>query len=151
MNSNDTQQTTIDFAYDNETLDPRIRLVLVQSDSSESDSDKENVQPDILHDTADPDVPRTASASPTEEGEIIQGTGETSENAPNLQERTDQNYPTSWNATEETRVRQHRRPPTPFRTVDGRDRTIHGDFPSNRPFSTLYERPSHQRPVTTFE
>ena len=47
MNSNDTQQTTIDFAYDNETLDPRIRLVPVQSDSSESDSDKENVQPDV--------------------------------------------------------------------------------------------------------
>ena len=28
---------------------------------------------------------------------------------------------------------------------------IHGDLPSSRPFSTLYERPNHKRPVTTFE
>ena len=61
MNSNDIQPTAIDFAYTDETLDPRIRLVPVQSDSSESDSDKENVQPD---------VPRTVSVSPHEEGEI---------------------------------------------------------------------------------
>ena len=69
MNSNDTNT--------NETLDPRFRLVLVQSDSSESDSDKENVQPDA----ADPDVPRTASASSHEEGEITHLTGETSKDA----------------------------------------------------------------------
>ena len=86
MNSNDTQQTAIDFAYTNETLDPRIRLVPVQSDSDESDSDKENVQPD---------VPRTVSVSSHEEGEITHLTGETSENAPNLQENPDQDHPTS--------------------------------------------------------
>ena len=79
MNSNDIQPTAIDFAYTDETLDPRIRLVPVQSDSSESDSDKENVQPDVLHDTDSPDVPRTASASPHKEGEILQGDGETRE------------------------------------------------------------------------
>ena len=88
MNSNDIQSTTIDFAYTNETLDPRIRLVPVQSDSSESDSDKENVQPDV-------------PTSPREEGEITHLTGETSENAPDLQERSNQDHPTCWNATEE--------------------------------------------------
>ena len=134
MNSNDTDT--------NETLDPRIRLVPVQSDSSESDSDKENVQPD---------VPRTVSVSSNEEGEVTHLTGETSENALNLQERTNQDYPTSWNATEEEGIRRHRRPPTPFRTTDEHDYTIHGDLPSNRPFSTLYEQPDHKRPVTTFE
>ena len=79
MNSNDTQQTT-DFAYVNETLDPRIRLIPVQSDSSESDSDKENVQPD---NAADPDVPRTASASSHEEGEITHLTGVTNSSSLN--------------------------------------------------------------------
>ena len=142
MNNNDPQYTTIDFTYTNETLDPRIRLVPVQSDSSESDSDKENVRPD---------VPRTAVASPHEEGEIIQGTGETSEDAPNLQEGADQDHPTSQNAIEETGIRQHQHPPTPFRTTDEYDHMIHGDLPSSRPFSTLYERPNHKRPVTTFE
>ena len=139
MNSNDIQPTAIDFAYDNETLDPRIRLVLVQSDSSESDSDKENVQPN----TTDPDVPRTASASSHEEGEITHLTRETSENAPNLQERANQDHPTSRNTTEEERIRKHQRPPTPFRTTDGHDYTIHRDLPDNRPLNTLYERPTH--------
>ena len=132
MNSNDTQSTTIDFAYTNETLDPRIRLIPVQSDSSESDSDKENIQPD---------VPRTVSVSPHEEGEITHLTGETSEDAPNLQERSDQEHPTNRNATEETGIREHRRPPTPFRIPNEYDHTIHGDLPSSHPFSTLYERP----------
>ena len=40
MNSNDTQPTATNFAYTNDTLHPQIRLVPVQSDSSESDSDK---------------------------------------------------------------------------------------------------------------
>ena len=71
MNNNDIQSTAIDFAYTNANLDPRIRLVPVQSDSSESDSDKENIQPNVLHDAEDPNVPRTVSTSPHEEGEII--------------------------------------------------------------------------------
>ena len=142
MNSNDTQPTTNNFADNDETLDPQVRLVPVQSDSSESDSDKENVQPD---------VPRTVSVSSHEEGEITHLTGETSKDAPNLQERTNQDHPTSWNTAEEEGIRWHRRPPTPFRTTDGHDYTIHGDLPSSRPFSTLYERPDHKRPVTTFE
>ena len=148
MNSNDTQYTANDFAYTNETLDPQIRLIPVQSDSSESDSDKENVQPD---NAADPDVPRTASASSHEEGEITHFTGEISKDAPSLQERSDQDHPTGWNAAEEEGIRKHRRPPTPFRTIDGHDYTIHGDLPDNRPLNTLYERPDHKRPVTTFE
>ena len=77
MNNNDIQSTAIDFAYTNANLDPRIRLVPVQSNSSESDSDKENIQPD---------VPRTVSTSPHEEGEIIQGTRETSKRTPNQEE-----------------------------------------------------------------
>ena len=116
MNSDDTNV--------NETLDSRIRLVLVQSDSSESDSDKENVQPNAT----DPDVPRTASASPHEEGEITHLTGEISKDAPNLQERSDQDHPTGGNATEEERIRKHRRPPTPFRTTDGHDYTMLRSF-----------------------
>ena len=104
MNSNDTQPAAIDFAYTNETLDPRIRLIPVQSDSSESDSDKENIQPDVLHDAEDPDVPRTASASPHEEGEIIQGTGETSERTPDLQEGANRYHLTNPDANEESEI-----------------------------------------------
>ena len=107
MNNNDTQHTTIDFTNTNETLNRRIRLIPVQSDSSESDSDKENIQPDVLHDAKDPDVPRTASASPHKEGEIIQGTGETSERTPDLQEGVNQYHPTNPDANEESEIRQH--------------------------------------------
>ena len=130
---------------------PTLPIPTRPSTPSESDSDKENVQPDVLHDTEDPDVPRTASASPHEEGEILQGNGEARERTPNLQEEINQDHPRSQNDTEETGIRQYRCPPTPFRTIDEHDHTIHGDFPSNRPFSTLYERPSHQRPISTFE
>ena len=82
--------------------------------SSESDSDKENVQPDVLHNAEDPDVPRTASASPYKQGEIIQGTGDTRKRSPDSQERTAQHHHTSQETYTEQDIREYQRPPTPF-------------------------------------
>ena len=139
MNSDDIQPTAVDFAYTNKTLDLRIRLIPVQSDSSKSDSNKENIQPNVHRDAKDPNVPRTASASPYEQGEIIQGTGETRERNPDQKERTDEHHHTSQETLMEQDLRQYQRPPTPFRTTDERDHVIYGNAPRNCPFHTLYE------------